>query len=377
MKIAIIGTRGIPNRYGGFEQFASRIGPMLAKRGYQVLVYNPSSHEWKRDDWQGVEIVRKYDGHKVGQTMGQFIYDLLCILDVRKRKPDIILQLGYTSSSIWSFLFPRCSYVVTNMDGLEWKRNKYNRFSRAFLRFAEKLAVNKSHILIADSIRIKNYIKDKFGKEPLYIPYGATLFKYPDPAIPINYGLTPGDYDLMISRFVPENHIEMIIKGFIDARSNRKLVIVGMDGGNYSKRLYKKYHSSVIIFKEGIYDLKTLNNLRYYSNLYFHGHSVGGTNPSLLEAMACRCLIIAHNNIYNKEVLDGNAYYFDNESDISFLLNLKLIKKDHFPFLDRNARKLKEVYNWDIIINELEDNIIRTKKSSFVYQQGIYHEHRL
>lgn len=377
MKIAIIGTRGIPNRYGGFEQFASRIAPMLVKRGYQVLVYNPSSHGWKRDDWQGVKIVRKYDGHKFGQAIGQLIYDLLCILDTRKRKPDIILQLGYTSSSIWSFLFPRCSYVVTNMDGLEWKRNKYNRFSRIFLRFAEKLAVNKSHILIADSIRIKNYIKDKFGKQPLYIPYGATLFKYPDPTIPINYGLTPGDYDLIISRFVPENHIEMIIKGFIDAGSNKKLVIVGMDKGNYSQRLYKKYHSPVIIFKEGIYDLKTLNNLRYYSSLYFHGHSVGGTNPSLLEAMACRCLIIAHNNVYNKEVLDGNAYYFDNESDISFLLNLKLIKKDHFPFLDRNARKLKEVYNWDIIINQLEENIIQTKKNPFVYQQDIYHEHRL
>lgn len=377
MKIAIIGTRGIPNRYGGFEQFASRIAPMLVKRGYQVSAYNPSSHEWKRDDWQGVEIVRKYDGHKFGQTIGQFIYDLLCILDARKRKPDIILQLGYTSSSIWSFLFPKNAYVVTNMDGLEWKRNKYNGFSKMFLRYAEKLAVNKSHILIADSIRIKSYIENKFNKRPLYIPYGATLFKYPDPTIPINYGLTPGDYDLMISRFVPENHIEMIIKGFIDARSNRKLVIVGMDEGNYSQKLYKKYHSPVIIFKEGIYDLKALNNLRYYSNLYFHGHSVGGTNPSLLEAMACRCLIIAHNNIYNKEVLDGNAYYFDNESDISFLLNLKLMKKDHFPFLDRNARKLKEVYNWDLIVNQLEENIIQTKKSSFVYQQGMYHEHRL
>lgn len=376
MKIAIIGTRGIPNHYGGFEQFTSKIAPMLVNRGHQVFVYNPSSHPLKKSYWKGVEIVRKYGGEFVGRTLGQFLYDLLCILDTRKRNPDFVLQLGYTSSSIWSFLFPKHACIVTNMDGMEWKRSRYNKLSKLFLLYAEKKAVSHSNILIADSLSISEYLKNKFHKQPVYIPYGATPFSDPDPTVPINYGLTPGDYDLIISRFVPENHLEMIIKGFLQGYATRKLVIVGVDKSTYAKRIVREYSHPMILFRKGIYDNHILNSLRYYSNLYFHGHSVGGTNPSLLEAMACRCLIVANNNVYNKEVLGESAYYFENESDISFLLSIKLIKKEHTDFLEQNIEKLKGTYNWRSILNQMEEEIFKETKGPFVPPSKIYHEHR-
>src|SRR5215469_9735731 len=151
MNIGIIGTRGIPNQYGGFEQFAEFIAPALVERGHAVTVYNSSLHPYKENNWKGVNLVHQYDAEGKLGTAGQFIYDFNCIKDSRKRKFDVILQLGYTSSSVWSFLFPKKSVLVTNMDGLEWKRTKYSKPVRRFLRYAEKWAATYSDFLIADS----------------------------------------------------------------------------------------------------------------------------------------------------------------------------------------------------------------------------------
>ena len=152
MKIAILGTRGIPNNYGGCEQFAEIFAVFLAKKTHDVYVYNSHNHIFQEDTFKSVNIIHQYDPeYKIG-TVGQFIYDLNCILDSRKRNFDIILQLGYTSNSIWSFLLPTKSIIITNMDGLEWKRSKYSKIVQKFLKFAEKKAVKSSDHLIADSL---------------------------------------------------------------------------------------------------------------------------------------------------------------------------------------------------------------------------------
>ena len=122
-----MGSRGIPNRYGGFEQFAEYIAPALVEKGHQVYVYNSSAHPYREKSWKNVNILRGYDPEDKIGTAGQFIYDFNCILDSRKRNFDIILQLGYTSSSVWSFLYPKKPVLITNMDGLEWKRSKYSQ----------------------------------------------------------------------------------------------------------------------------------------------------------------------------------------------------------------------------------------------------------
>ena len=180
MKIGILGTRGIPNHYGGFEQFAEYLSKFLVEKGCEVSVYSPHNHPYKKNSFNGVEIIHKYDPESVIGTAGQFVYDLNCIIDSRKRGFDIILQLGYTSSAIFFDLHPSGSKVITNMDGLEWKRSKYNKKVQRFLKWSEKRVVSKSDVLVADSIGIQNHITKNYGSNSIYIPYGAELFFDPD-----------------------------------------------------------------------------------------------------------------------------------------------------------------------------------------------------
>src|ERR1044071_3148961 len=164
MKIGILGTRGIPNAYGGFEQFAQYLSQGLVKRKHEVYVYNSSNHYYKEKTWNGVNIIHCKDLENKMGTAGQFIYDYNCFIDARKRNYDILLQLGYTSSSIWFRLWPKKSINVINMDGLEWKRSKYGKLTRKFLQAAERWAARKGDILIADSIGIQEYLQQKYKR---------------------------------------------------------------------------------------------------------------------------------------------------------------------------------------------------------------------
>ena len=137
MEIAIIGTRGIPNYYGGFEQFAEYLSKFLVENGHNITVYSSNNHPYQESTWKGVKIIHCKDPEDKIGTIGQFIYDFNCILDVRKRNFDIILQLGYTSSSIWGKLLPKSAVIITNMDGLEWKRTKFNKPVQKFIKFAD------------------------------------------------------------------------------------------------------------------------------------------------------------------------------------------------------------------------------------------------
>lgn len=325
MKIAIIGTRGIPNHYGGFEQFAEYLSVYLAQQNCEVYVYNSSDHPYQEKKFKGVNIIHCNDPEKKMGTIGQFIYDLNCILDSQKRDLDIILQLGYTSSSIWSFFFPKKPLIITNMDGLEWKRSKYNFFVRQFLKFAERLAVKYSDFLISDSEGIKKYIDKKYKKNSKYIAYGSKNVDDVDEAILTKYNVKKHEYHMLIARIEPENNIETILDGVAMSSSKITFLVIGDFTKNYfGKRIKNKYKDlKNIVFLGSIYNNYELNTLRFYSDLYFHGHSVGGTNPSLLEAMGSNTLIIAHNNIFNKAVLKENAYYFYEAEDVSFYLETK------------------------------------------------------
>lgn len=352
MNIAIIGTRGVPNHYGGFEQFAEYLSEGLFKRGHDVTVYNSSSHPYQRDNWKGVRIIHCYDPENKLGTAGQFIYDLNCILDTRRRNYDIILQLGYTSSSVWGSLLPRRkSAIATNMDGMEWKRSKYSHRVQKFLMYAEKLAVKYSDFLIADSVGIQKYLAEKYSQPLEFIPYGANLFTRPDFEKITSFKLLPFGYNMLVARLEPENSIEVILDGVAKSQSNYPFLVVGKHKTKFGSYLKNKFGSYPRIrFIGGVYNIEKLNNLRHFSNLYFHGHTVGGTNPSLLEAMASQALICAHNNIFNRSILDKDAFYFKSSSDVAEVLDMKDNSKRKM-FISRNEQKINELYNWDTIID--------------------------
>ncbi|MDO1502200.1 DUF1972 domain-containing protein [Winogradskyella maritima] len=362
MKIAILGTRGIPNNHGGFEQFAECFSVYMAEKGHSVFVYNSHNHPYKKSTFKGVNIIHCFDPeYKIG-TAGQFFYDLNCIRDSRKRKFDAILQLGYTSSSIWHRMLPKDSLIVTNMDGLEWKRSKYSTATRKFLRYAENLAIKSSDVLISDSIGIKDYIRETYLKESTYIPYGATIFSSPDKSVLVNYNVTEGNYDMIIARLEPENNIETIVEGFSKSKVQTPILIFG-GLNDFGKKLQKKFaHDKRIRFVGPNYNQEDLNNLRYYSRYYFHGHSVGGTNPSLLEAMASSSLIIAHNNIFNRSILLEDAFYFKASADITSLLEDNTCNQHRDKFIAKNAEKIEKRFSWESVNASYEKLILTNIK---------------
>ena len=356
MKIGIIGTRGIPNAYGGFEQFAQYLSEGLTRKGHEVWVYNSHRHPYQLPEWKDVHIIHCKDWeHRIG-TAGQFLYDRNCFTDARKRNFDILLQLGYTSSSIWHRSWPDTVNVV-NMDGLEWMRTKYSKPVQRFLRWAEKLAVQHADVLVADSPAIREYLNTTYNKQAAYIAYGATIPEGFDVSHLAAYGLKPGGYYMILARMEPENHIEMVIRGYLLSGQRLPLVVIGNINNTYGKELQKKY--TEVRFMPGIYETGIVNALRHFSRLYFHGHSVGGTNPSLLEAMACGCTIAAHNNPFNKTVLEDNAYYFSSAEDVSGIVNTTNDAAIN-GMIEANQQKIQEHYSWSSIIDSHESLFLRS-----------------
>ncbi len=350
MKIAILGTRGVPNYYGGFEQFAEFFSVYLANKGHEVYCYNSHNHPYQDKTFNGVHIIHQYDPEYKYGTFGQFIYDYNCIIDARKRNFDIILQLGYTSNSIWFFLMPKKAINIINMDGLEWKRSKYSWPVQQFLKVAEWLAAKSGDYLVADSLGIQSFLKNKYKKESTYIAYGAHLFNSPNEEILKQYQVEKGNYNMIMARFEPENNLDMVLEGVaLNSEDQTPILVIGKHETKYGSYLKDKFKSySNIRFIGGVYNLEHLNNLRYYSNLYFHGHSVGGTNPSLLEAMASQTLVIAHNNDFNKGVLKENAYYFSNPTEVKKILNT-IKKSDNLHFIKNNYQAIANDFNWEKI----------------------------
>lgn len=346
MRIGILGSRGIPNHYGGFEQFVSVLAPMLVKLGEEVWVYNSHHHPFAGKKWNGVNIIHCYDPEYLIGTAGQFVYDLNCILDSRKRNFDILLQLGYTSSSVWHKLLPDSSKIITNMDGMEWQRRKYSKPVRKFLRFAERLAINSSHYLVADAQPIADYIVSNYQRDSTFIAYGA--------AIPENVatpaGFDPGRYYLMIARLQPDNHIEEIIEGVLLSKSAFPLLVVGRTDRGYGKKIREKYrHHPRVKFLGQVFDSDRLNSLRAHCRIYFHGHSAGGTNPSLLEAMAAGAFICAHDNPFNRSVLGSNALYFNSLEQIAETIHQETNPTTRNQFINKNLEKVRRDYHWEVI----------------------------
>ncbi len=364
MKIGILGTRGIPNYHGGFEQFAQFLSVELVKRGHEVLVYNSSLHPYQESTFEGVQLVHCKDAEDRIGTAGQFFYDLNCIQDSKKRNFDLILQLGYTSSSIWCKLLPKEPIIVTNMDGLEWKRSKYNSWTKKFLKFAENWAVKSSDHLVADSKGIQEHLHKSYGRESTFIAYGSDAFEGKDESALEKYNLTADGYFMLIARMEPENNIEMILEGYAQSGLSTPFLVVGKTENSFGKKLVQQYSQrNTIRFLGGIYDFDVLNNLRYFSKLYFHGHSVGGTNPSLLEAMASSAQIAAHNNIFNGSILGPDALYFSSASEITTLLKEEAYLEQRKAMVDNNLNKIKTDYSWKKIISEYEDLFLKLAAS--------------
>lgn len=364
MKIAFVSTRGIPNNYGGFEQFAEYISVGLAQRGHEIVVYSPHFHPYKEDTYKGVRIKHIYSPETwLGSSVGSFFYDFSSLKDALEREHfDVIYEAGYTSivpAYIW-FNVKNIKYPIftTNMDGLEYKRTKFNKWVQKFIFWEERTTVKHSHYLIADNMGIHDYYKEKYGKESKFLAYGANIYDNYDARLLEEFGLKVDEYFLLIARLEPENNIEMAIKGYLQSNATDKpLIIVGKTNTPHGKYLVEEYGSqSKVKFVGGIYDFDKLNSVRHFSYAYFHGHSVGGTNPSLLEAMASDCFILAHDNIFNRAVLKNNAVYYSSSRQVVSVLNRMddIVIQHKNQYIANNLEEICVEYSWEKLVDEHE-----------------------
>ncbi len=365
MKIAFVSTRGIPNNYGGFEQFAEYISVGLAERGHEVTVYSPHYHPFQGNEYKGVKIKHIYSPELwMGGSVGSFFYDYACLKDALKKENfDIIYEAGYTSIIPAYIRFNvkniRRPIFTTNMDGLEYKRTKFNKWVQKFVFWEERMAVKHSHYLIADNMGIKDYYKEKYGKESKFLAYGANIYDNYSENYLKEYDLKAGEYLLLVARLEPENNIDMAIEGYIRSQQYGKipLLVVGKTNTPYGKQLVKTYGKyECVRFMGGIYDFDKLNSIRHYSYAYFHGHSVGGTNPSLLEAMASDCFILSHDNIFNRSVLGENAVYYCNTEQVTEILNNldSTVAQYKKQYTERNLEVIRNEYSWEKLVDEHE-----------------------
>lgn len=357
MKIAILGCKGIPASYGGFETFAHELATGLVKKGVEVTVFCEKGDS-DMETFEGVSLV--YQNVPKAGPLSTIVYDARCLWDARSEY-DVVYMLGY-GTSIFCFL-PRLfgTSVWINMDGIEWKRRKWGFFGRAYLRIMERIALWTSNRIIADAEEIKTFLTSRYQDIPKcsVIPYGAHIVdQAPDMSGLQNWGIEPFKYHLVVCRLEPENHVVEVVKGFLNSRSPYPLVVLGninADSG-YAK-LLRTYSDDRIKFAGTVFDQHKLRILRFYCNAYLHGHSVGGTNPSLLEALACGNLIIAHDNPFNREVIGKNGIFFNTHEQITEQIELiESFSSEQRKQISFQARQtIASRYRWEDVINKYHE----------------------
>jgi len=351
MKIAIIGSRGIPARYGGFETFSEKISSILSKGGHDVTVIGEKGNANNIEQLGKVKV--RESVFRKSKNPILFYWDSFY---KSRRGFDVVFVCGVGAALFYPILKNKNNTLVTNVDGLEHLRSKFSIVKKLYVRLAQIATRRWSDFIIADSEGIGDYWKkNRMDIDKIrVITYGA------DPASSFlqddlkPYSLKAGSYYLVIARLVPENHIKEIIEGYLNSETEKDLVIVGgLDDNSYINGL-KVYERKGLQFIGSIYDKQKLDSLRKGAFAYIHGHSVGGTNPSLLEAMAASCVCICHDNIFNHEVIDQEQLYFRNGKDLS--LQLVQVEKMTEPELEtyrvRSLDRVQLVYSWEKIGGE-------------------------
>ena len=359
LRVAILGTRGIPAGYGGFETFAEQLATRLAARGHQITVYAEAEGPVPPDaQYRGVRVRYRRRPHWGGAST--LAYDCACLWDAC-RGYDLVYMLGYGAA--WACWWPRLFGVPVwiNVDGLEWARSKWGKLARVYLRAMEWVSSRAPTRVLADAQAIADRYTRLYphGAPCSFIAYGADLVdqSQADASVPVQWGLVSGGYLLVVARPEPENHILEIIQGYLLHGGRWPLVVVGaVMGGTAYQRQLLALAGEQVRFLGGIYDPAQLQSLRLHAACYLHGHSVGGTNPSLLEALACGNWVLAHDNPFNREVARTSAVYFSSPEELAAGIEqcVTATAAERLARSQQARRIVQEYYTWEDIANAYE-----------------------
>ena len=361
MRIAMVGTRGVPARYGGFETAIEEIGQRLVTRGHQVTVYcrRPDDGTPVPDQHLGMHLVELPAMRT--KSLETLTHTALSSLHagLSRRRHDAVFVFNAANSPFIPVFRARRMPVALHVDGLEWRRSKWGGGGRRYYRTAETLGVRWADALIADAPGIAAYYRDEFGASTEQIAYGAPVFEDLADDRLAELDLRRGGYHVAVARFEPENHVDVIARGYRASGARLPLVVVG------SSPYADEYHRIIrevadtdrrIRLLGAVWDQDLLNQLYAHALSYVHGHSIGGTNPSLLRAMGAGTATIALDVRFNREVLGPAGIFFDGEAALA---NALMTVERHPDVAERLGaslqRRVAEHYSWDDVTTQYED----------------------
>ncbi|MCD2440987.1 DUF1972 domain-containing protein [Agromyces sp. SYSU K20354] len=314
LRIAMIGTRGVPASYGGFETAVEEIGSRLAARDHEVTVYCRSAEDPSRREYAGMRLEHLPALRlKAAETLSHTALSVAHATTHRPR-PDVAFVFNVANAPLTIPLRVRRIPVAVHVDGLEWQRDKWGRLGRAYYRWAERSAVRHADALIADARGIADYYASSYGAPTRLISYGAPVQSNPISDRLDELGLSWKQYHLVVARFEPENHVDVAVAGYVRSGAELPLVVVGSApyAAEYTKRVQSCAGGNPRVrFVGSVYDQDLLDQLYAGALCYVHGHSVGGTNPSLLRAMGAGSAVLAWDISFNRDVAQNRARYFD------------------------------------------------------------------
>jgi len=361
MKIAVVGIRGIPSSYSGFETIIGELAPRFVERGHQVTVYcRKSLFAQRSPQYKGVAL--RYLPSIEHKALSTLSHSFLSMLHASASDVDIVFAVN-AANGIYGFI-PRLfgKRCVLNVDGMEWLRPKWNMLARWVFRTSASLGTKLYDEIVTDAEEMHRLYAREFGIDSTYIAYGANIDTSTDPAILERYGLKPFDYYLVASRLVPDNNADLIIEGFIKTASTKKLAVAG--GADYAgNRIERQFFNRIrsiaderVLFLGHVADQNHVKELHCNCFAYIHGHEFGGINPALLKALGYSNCVLALNTPFNSEVLEGGKYGILFEKDPSSLAGkIELIEAQRdlwHSFRSVATKRVKERFNWDRIAEE-------------------------
>lgn len=358
LRIAILGSRGIPHTYSGYEAFIGEIGPRLVDRGHDVLVYCRSGLFRERPaEYKGVKLI--YRPGIETKTLGTLTHTLLSMCEVVFRRTDVIFVVNIVNA--FHCILPRLlrKRVAINVDGLDWKRGKWGPLGKKYFylnaKYVGKICPKG---IVTDAQEMRRIYLEEFATPSVSIAYGANIESAVNPEIVRRYGLQPHNYYLIASRLVPENNAHLIVEAFAKVKTSKKLAIAG--AANYRSAFVdrlKAARDSRIMFLGHVSNADHVKELHCGAYAYIHGHSLGGTNPSLLKALGYGNCVLALNTPFNREVLHNYGILFDADADD---LARKIQRLENNPALAADYRRMAprrivEAYTWGKITDQYEE----------------------
>lgn len=358
MRIAIIGSRGYPYVYSGYETFVSELAPLLVAKGHSVTVYcHKALFTDRPSSFNGIQLC--YVPAIEHKILSQFTHSLLSTLHVLFTNVDVILYVNSANGPFGLFTKLFGKRTAINVDGLEWLRPKWKGLGAKYFRIASYLATKLFDVVISDSVRMAEIYKREFNSPSVTIAYGANIGSSSNPTLIEQFGLKPGEYYLIVGRLIPDNNADLVVRAFEKCSTTKRLVILGdvpyRDSYAESIRTTK---DARIVFPGYVRDADVLRELYCNCYAYIHGHEFGGTNPALLKALAYGCCVFALNTPFNREVLEDTKHgiYFKKDVD-SFRDGLAYLEENETFVADKRntaRNRIAEGYTWELVTKQYE-----------------------